>query len=188
MTRSIFALFIISTLCGCSPMMSRVNNDQMLPTGRSLWQLTIGNPETPRFTGLLALRESAESMDVVLLDSTGIKLLSERIESGGEIAVQSAVQLVKEKGLPEYLGNGLYRIFQFGNGKDDALCSQTFLLSTCFGEDTEGRLVKSGHFGPFQLWSVEYFIKKESDVFLLSGITLKQGWLKPDILLKRMKQ
>ncbi len=189
MIRSLTAIFMIVFLGGCSGILHpSVVHDQMLPPGRSLWRLTIGDQDKPEYTGLLALRDSGDMLDLVLLDSTGIKLLSQRIYPDGEIEIQSAVPLVKEKGLPAFLGKGLSRIFQHDEKNAAQPCYRDVLVKKCFGEDSKGRLVKSGHIGPFKLWSAEYFINKDKKGREhLSDVTLDRGWFVPALRLESIE-
>lgn len=186
MMRSVIVVIVAIFLSACAQIeKSRVERDNLLPTGRSLWQLTIGKQEKPKFTGLLALRGSEQGLEAVLLDSTGIKLLAERITPDGRIEIQSAIPVIKEKGLPSFLGKGLHRIFLSGADVGPVPCRQDSLIRRCFGESRNGRLGKSASFGPFELWSVEYLINKDNDLSPVSGAILDSGWFVPSIGLER---
>ncbi|MBU0480828.1 MAG: hypothetical protein KKG47_06985 [Proteobacteria bacterium] len=186
MIRALLAILLIGFLVGCSRLtVSSVGPEQLLPVERSLWQLNIGSRQNPQFTGLLALRISGSGIEAVVLDSTGIKLLAEKIGPDGEIEVQTALPVIREKGLPAFLGTGLHRIFQSAAGKTSVPCRQEFLLQRCFGEKSNGRLIKSVGFGPFELWSVEYLINKERTEPGVSGAVLDSGWFIPLLRLER---
>jgi hypothetical protein len=180
------ALIFLGLLSGCGGgiVVSAVSSDLSIAE-TSLWTVRLGRGDQEIFAGLLALRNEGDSIRAVLLDSTGIKLLEERISSSGEVQVIKAIPAVRDKRLPSFLGEGLYRLFFNSEGFAGELCRRDGFASLCFGEQDSGQLVKLRRFGPFVLWRADYFINNYGSRSVISGARLNSFWPAPYLDLQR---
>ena len=180
------ALILLGLLTGCggTVVVSAVP-PELSVAEPSLWTVRLGRGDQEIFAGLLALRHEGDAIRAVLLDSTGIKLLEERIASSGEVTVIKAISAVKDKRLPSFLGEGLYRLFFNSDGFGGELCRRDGLARLCLGEQDSGQLVKLRRFGPFVLWRAEYFINNYGSSSVISGARLNSFWPAPYLDLQR---
>ncbi len=186
MKRVLLLIILLSQVYGCGAALQPYPHSAgLFPDGQSLWKIRIGRGESQLFAGLLALNKKAEALEAVLLDSTGIKLLEEKVSASGEVEIVSALPAVRNKRLGPFLGEGLSRLFFMPAGFTDELCRRQGLFELCFGAEKEEHLVKFRRLGPFVLWSGDYFINNYDSEPLVTGARLKGGWLTPYLHLER---
>lgn len=155
----------------------------LFPEGQSLWGIRLDRGGSRLFAGLLVLEGKRQGLDAVLLDSTGIKLLEERVLPSGELENVSVLPAVGNKRLAPLLGEGLHRVF-FPFAEVGAPCYRDGLFKYCFGAESEGHLVKSKRLGPFVLWSADYFINKYDSTVAIDKVRLDSGWFSPSLVLE----
>jgi len=117
----------------------------------SLWELKIEQRGHKKFSGIIALKNGADMLTLVLLDPTGLKLFEENISNNGTVSLTQNLSFFEDHQLPQYLGKVLYRIFIKTPTADS--CSGNF-YNLCWDED--GQLKKRAEWGPFMLWNVIY--------------------------------
>jgi len=186
MKRICMFLIFLGLLSGCGGglVVSAVSPE--LPAAEpTLWTLRMGRGDREIFAGLLAMRNEGTVIRVVLLDSTGIKLLEEEISSSGEVTVIKALPAVRDKRLPFFLGEGLYRLFFNAGGDGGEVCRRDGFARLCLGEKDSGGLVKLKRFGPFVLWRADYFINNYGSGPVISGARLNSFWPAPYLDLRR---
>jgi hypothetical protein len=122
---------------------------------------------------------------MVLLDPTGIKLLEGRVQVSGELLGVKALRPVADRGLPDFLGRVLQRLFLLPPPPAGATCRPAGLGELCQGLNEAGRLVRIRRWGPFVLWAADYSINNESAAPLLTSARLAEGWLAPEVGLAR---
>lgn len=157
----------------------------MLTAEPSLWKLALRRSEEPRYTGLLLLSRGEEETSMVLLDPTGIKLLEEQVNAAGEVAEVKALRLVADRGLPDFLGLVVQRLFLLPPPPVGETCRPEGLGKLCQGLNESGRLVRIRRWGPFVLWAADYFINNDGKVPLLTEARMSEGWLAPEVGLER---
>lgn len=172
------------TGCGATMVVSTVS-PELSVAEPSLWTVRLGRGDQEIFAGLLVLRNEGDAIRAVLLDSTGIKLLEERVSASGEVTVIKAISAVKNKRLPAFLGEGLYRLFFNSAGFAGEVCRRDGFARLCFGEEDSGQLVKLRRFGPFVLWRADYFINNYGSGSVISGARLTSFWPAPYLDLQR---
>ncbi|PXF52464.1 MAG: hypothetical protein C4B58_16650 [Deltaproteobacteria bacterium] len=139
----------------------------------SLWKLTIEQWGTERFTGLLAVRTLGPDFHLILLDATGIKLLETAITDGSNVRVVSALKAVRDRGLPKHLSISTSRIFDTMSG--DVNCSRHSFIRICKKWPALDVQRKEARFGPFLLWSVDYFYSKDVTEGFVCAV-LQEPW------------
>ena len=160
MIRWILLILIVQFISGCSINKIPEHADQHFPyVEESLWKLTIEKWGTERFTGLLAVRTLGPDFHLVLLDATGIKLLETAMSDGSDVRVVFALKAVRDRGLPEYLSRSTSRIFE--TMSDDVSCSRHGFNRICKKKPASDVKRKEARFGPFLIWSVDYFFSKD---------------------------
>ena len=180
------ALIFLGLLTGCGGgMVVSTVSPELSVAEPSLWTVRLGRGDQEIFAGLLVLRHEGDAIRAVLLDSTGIKLLEERVSASGEVTVIKAISAVKNKRLPSFLGEGLYRLFFNSEGFDGEVCRRDGFARLCFGEEDSGQLVKLRRFGPFVLWRADYFINNYGSGSVISGARLNSFWPAPYLDLQR---
>ena len=163
MMRWISLILIIQFISGCSINKIPEHADQhFLYVDESLWKLTIEKWGTERFTGLLALKTLGPDFHLVLLDATGIKLLEITISNGSDVRVVFALKPIRDRGLPEYLSKSTSRIFD------------------TMSDDVER---KEARFGPFLVWSVDYFYSKDTSEGFVCAV-LQEPWRRSKLTLE----
>lgn len=185
--RFILLLFLVGLLTGCAAKLQPYGGagDKLLDD-RSVWTLRIGRGNSQLFAGLLALNRKDGGLEAVLLDSTGIKLLAEKVSAEGEVEIVSILPAVKNRGLAPFLGEALYRLFLLDGGVASAVpCLRGGLITKCFGIDSDGRLVKFRRLGPWVLWSGDYSVIHGGSSPVLARARLNSGWLTPYLELER---
>jgi hypothetical protein len=178
--------FVFAQLYGCAAGLKPYpDGDGLFPDEQSLWEIRINRGGSQLFAGLLVLDRKGQSLEAVLLDGTGIKLLAERVLASGEVENVSVSPAVRNKRLAPLLGDGLHRmIFSFGEEGGSA-CYRDGLFEYCFGAESESHLVKFKRLGPFVLWSVDYFINKYDSTIAVDNARLDSNWPVPSLILKR---
>lgn len=157
----------------------------MLPSEPTLWKLALRRGGEPRYTGLLLLSRGEEGVGMVLLDATGIKLLEGRVAESGEMDAVKALRPVADRGLPDFLGRVVQRLFLLAPPPGGEICRPEGYGKLCQGLNEAGRLVRVRSWGPFVLWAADYSINNESASPLLTTARLGQGWLAPEVGLER---
>jgi hypothetical protein len=180
--RWIMLILIIQFISGCGINKIPEHVDQrFLYVDESLWKLTIEKWGTERFTGLLAVRTLGPDFHLVLLDVTGIKLLETAMSDGSDVRVVFALKPVRDRGLPEYLSRSTSRIFE--TVSDDVHCSRHGFIRICKKKPALDVERKEARFGPFLLWSVDYFyIKDVTEGFV--GAVLQEPWRRSKLTLE----
>ena len=186
MKKVLLFIILLSQVYGCGAgLQPYPQSAELFPDGQTLWEIRLGRGDSQLFAGLLALNKKGEGLEAVLLDSTGIKLLEERVSASGEVEIISALPAVRNKRLGPFLGEGLFRLFFIPTGFSDESCRRQGLFELCFGVEDDGHLVKFRRLGPFVLWSGDYFINNHDSEPLLTGAKLNGGWLTPYLQLDR---
>jgi len=147
----------------------------------SLWKLTIEKWGAERFTGLLAVRTIGPDFHLALLDATGIKLLETTMSDGSDIRVVFALKSVRDRGLPEYLSKSASRIFD--TVSDDVHCFRHGLIRICKKKPASDVERKEARFGPFLLWSVDYFYSKDTSEGFVCAV-LQEPWRRSKLTLE----
>ena len=182
MIRWILLILIIQFISGCSINKIPEYNDQHFPyVEESLWKLTIEKWGTERFTGLLAVRTLGPDFHLVLLDATGIKLLETAMSDGSDVRVVSALKAVRDRGLPEYLSRSTSRIFD--TMSDDVNCSRHGFIRICKKKPALDVERKEARFGPFLIWSVDYFFSKDVTEGFVCAV-LQEPWRRSKLTLE----
>jgi hypothetical protein len=158
---------------------------ELLPAEPTLWKMSLRRGERPLYAGLLLLRPEGEGGSLVLLDSTGIKLLAEQVTGDGEVVAVKALRPVADRGLPAFLGRAAHRLFWTGLPAAGETCRPLTPGELCLGLDEGGRLVKIRRWGPFVLWRGGYSINNEGPVPRVVEARLDGGWFTPGIDLRR---
>jgi len=177
---------ILAQVYGCAVgLQPYPDGDRLFQDSQTLWEIRIDRGGEKLFAGLLALEMKGGSLDAVLLDGTGIKLLEERVLASGEVVNISTLPAIRNKRLAPLLGKGLHRLF-FSFGEEEAeACRRHGLLEYCFGVESDGHLVKLRRLGPFVLWSVDYFVNNYDSSLGVNTARLNSGWFAPTLSLKR---
>ncbi len=172
----------LALLAGCAPILNPpVPGLALRPVAPTLWKLTLRHGGRPLYAGLVLLRPEAGGTEVVLLDATGIKLLAERVTAGGEVVEVKALRPVADRGLPDFLGRAVYRLFLAGEATPERICRPAGLGELCLGRDEQGELVKIRRWGPLVLWRAYYSINNDK----VSAARLPGGWFTPEVRLER---
>ena len=172
--RWILLILIVQFISGCSINKIPEYNDQHFPcVEESLWKFTIEKWGTERFTGLLAVRTLGPDFHLVLLDATGIKLLEITMSNGSDVRVVSALKAVRDRGLPKYLSISTSRFFDTMSG--DVHCSRHGFIRICKKKPASDMERKEARFGPFLLWSVDYFYSKDVSEGFVRAV-LQEPW------------
>lgn len=186
MKKVLLLTVILSLACGCAPSLRFYpGHQELFPDGQTLWEVRIGRGDSQLLAGLLALNKKGEKLEAVLLDSTGIKLLEEKVYSSGAVEVVAALPPLRNKRLGPFLGEGLFRLFFMPDGLNDQGCRRDGLVALCFGAESEEHLVKLQRLGPFVLWSGDYFINYDESDRVIAGARLNGGWLTPYLQIQR---
>ena len=182
MIRWILLILIVQFISGCSINKIPEHADQHFPyVEESLWKLTIEKWGAERFTGLLAVRTLGPDFHLVLLDATGIKLLETTMSNKSDVRVVSALKVVRDRGLPEYLSKSTSRIFDTTSG--DVHCFRHGFIRICKKKPALDVERKEARFGPFLVWSVDYFYSKDvSEGFV--GAVLQEPWKRSKLILE----
>ncbi|HSH12727.1 MAG TPA: hypothetical protein VLA15_03225 [Desulfurivibrionaceae bacterium] len=157
----------------------------MLPSEPTLWKLALRRGGEPLYTGLLLLSRGEEGAGVVLLDATGIKLLEGRVAESGEMIAVKALRPVADRGLPDFLGRVVQRLFLLAPPPVGETCRPEGFGKLCQGINDAGQLVRIRGWGPFVLWAADYSINNEVAPPLLTTARMGQGWLAPEVGLER---
>jgi hypothetical protein len=186
MKKMLLFIVLLSQIYGCAAgLQPYPQSAELFPDGQTLWQVRLGRGGSQFFAGLLALNKKEDSLEAVLLDSTGIKLLEEKVLSSGQVEVVSVLPAVRNKRLAPFLGKGLFRLFFSPTGLSDEPCRRDGLFELCLGTEDDGHLVKFRRLGPFVLWSVDYFINNHGSGPLVTEARLNAGWFAPYLQLER---
>jgi len=156
-----------------------------LPDGPTLWKLALRRGGEPLYTGLLLLGQGKEGTGMVLLDATGIKLLEGRVSVSGELSGVKALRPVADRGLPDFLGQAVQRLFLFAPPPVGDTCRPEGWGQLCQGLDESGRLLRIRRWGPWALWRADYSLNNDGLVPVLAGARLGQGLLTPEVGLER---
>ena len=182
MMRWILLILIIQFISGCSINKIPEHADLHFPyVEESLWKLTIEKWGTERFTGLLAVRTLGPDFHLVLLDANGIKLLETTMSDGSDVRVVFALKAVRDRGLPEYLSRSTSRIFETMSG--DVNCSRHGFIRICKKKPASDMGKKEARFGPFLIWSVDYFNNKDVTGGF-AGAVLREPWKRSKLSLE----
>ncbi|MBU0729657.1 MAG: hypothetical protein KKE17_11760 [Proteobacteria bacterium] len=144
--------------CGASSFQPLSRLDHSMTSENSLWHLSLKHREKERYSGLLGLREIEGGMHLVLLDSTGIKVMEATTDKHGNVELISALDAVKDTGLADYLGQALNRIFFLE--PDSLPCAYEGMMHLCQGNINPDQVKKSASLWFFSLWDVDYFYEK----------------------------
>jgi hypothetical protein len=176
-------LLILALVAGCAlparqpaPVL-----DQPAADINVLWQLSISQGRTLKFSGLLGTRREADGLYYVLLDGTGVTLLEARLTARGEQQPIRELGFLREHRLRGFLADSLYRIFLLEPA--DEPCGRNFLLRLCRKEGEEQRAQKTARAGPVTLWSVEYLSAAAEDDW--TEVTFTRPWLGVSLTLTR---
>lgn len=186
MIRTVFvaSLCLAFLSCGCCPLDRSlpVKGSKVLVSGEGeIWHLQLIRNNALNYAGLLAIKRLDDGVQLVMLDSTGIKIFEAVINKDG-MQEKFSLELVRKQGLPGYLGTAVKRIFidDFPDG-----CELRGLTVACTGEDRQGNAVmKKVWFGPFPIRQVVYFFSTDNPerFFRIKYSPL----IGPDLILKRM--
>jgi len=184
--RPLAVALLVALLGGCAAALRPAAADLSgLSAEPTLWKLALRRGGEPRYTGLLLLSRGEEGVGMVLLDPTGIKLLEGRVKETGEIAEVKALRPVADRGLPDFLGGVVQRLFLLAPPPAGATCRPAGFGQLCQGLNESGQLVRIRSWGPFVLWTADYSINNEMAPPLLTGARLGEGWLAPEVGLER---
>jgi len=173
-------------LGGCATSLHPASVDQVqLPAEPTLWKLALRRGGKPLYTGLLLLSREEQGSTMVLLDATGIKLLEGRLSGSGELTGVKALRPVADRGLPDFLGRAVQRLFFTAPPPVGEVCRPDGWGQLCQGLDESGRLARIRRWGPWALWTADYSVSSEGSAGLLTGARLGQGWLTPEVGLER---
>jgi hypothetical protein len=182
MIRCTLLISIILFISGCSINKLPKHAGLHLPyVQESLWKLTIEQWGTERFSGLVAVRTLGPDLHLVLLDATGIKLLETIMSDGGDVRVVFAIKPVRDRSLPEYLSKSTLRIFETVSG--DVHCLEYGLTRICKKKPASDVERKEARFGPFLLWSVDYFYNKDMSEGFACAV-LREPWRRSKVTLE----
>jgi len=186
LSRGLAGLILAAFLSGCAThLMSVPAGLKLLPDEPTLWKLSLERGDRPLYTGLLILKRDADGERLVLLDSTGIKLLEERVTGRGEVVGIKALPQVADRGLPQFLGRSIYRLFMTDAPEAGEACRPQTTGELCLGFDPAGRLVKIRSWGHFVLWWGKYSINNEQPNGHAAEAALAEGWFAPEVKLQR---
>ena len=182
MLRWILFILIIQFISGCGINKITEHIDQhFICVEESLWKLTIEQWGTERFTGLLAVRTLGPDFHLVLLDTMGFRLLETTMSDGSNVRVVSALKVVRDRGLPKYLSRSTSRIFD--TMSDDVNCSRHGFIRICKKKPASDVERKEARFGPFLLWSVDYFYSKDVTEEFVRAV-LQEPWKRSKLTLE----
>jgi len=185
MRNILLQLVALLLLAGCGTGLQVSNSLPELAGGEpTLWTVRLGRGGSELFAGILVMRRDEDMIKAVLLDSSGVKLLEEDVYRNGEYNITKALPLVRDKGLPAFLGKSLARLF-FNNGDfHREVCRWDGFSRICSGE-RGGQQVKLAKFGPFVLWSADYSINNYGPRSLIAGVRLNSFWPAPYLEMER---
>ncbi len=180
------AVLLGAWLAGCAAHLSPApTNPALLPAEPTLWKLALRRGGEARYTGLLLLSRDEKGTGMVLLDPTGIKLLEGRVNETGAVTGVKALQPVADRGLPNFLGGVVQRLFLLAPPPVGETCRPAGFGQLCQGLNGSGQLVRIRSWGPLVLWAADYSINNEIAPPLLTGARLDEGWLTPEVGLER---
>lgn len=186
MLKGLGLLVLLALLGGCATVLRPAPADLiLLPSEPTLWKLALRRGGEPLYTGLLLLNRQEQGTGMVLLDATGIKLLEGRLSETGELRGVKALRPVADRGLPDFLGRAVQRLFLLPPPPDGETCRPEGWGKLCQGLDESGRLVRIRRWGPLRLWTADYSLNNAGATPLLAGARLGQGWLTPEVGLER---
>jgi hypothetical protein len=187
MTKVLLLVAVCLQVYGCAgtSLQPYPRAEELLPAGQTLWRARIGRGDSQLFAGLLVLNKTGQDLEAVLLDSTGIKLLEEKIRASGVVTIVATLPPLRNQRLGSFLGTGLHRLFSSPEGVATQPCRRDGLLALCFGMAEPGHLRKFRRLGPFVLWSGDYFINNYDSTAEITGARLNAGWLTPYLHLEK---
>lgn len=186
MLKGLGLLLLVILLAGCATVLRPAAVDLVqLPNEPTLLKLTLRRGGEPKYTGLLLLSRNGQGTDMVLLDATGIKLLEGRLSESGELCQVKALRPVADRGLPDFLGQAVQRLFQTAPPPVGETCRPEGWGKLCQGLDESGQLVRIRRWGPLPLWAADYSLNNAGASPQLTGARLKQGWMSPEVCLER---
>jgi hypothetical protein len=184
--RGLTGLILAALLSGCASHLAPAPAGlELLPAEPTLWKLSLARGDRTLYSGLLLLNRGEAGGRLVLLDSTGIKLLEERVDGGGEVSGTKALRQIADRGLPAFLGRSIYRLFLTAPPERGETCRPQSPGELCLGLDSSGRLVKIRRWGPFVLWEGAYSINNGEPVRQALEASLGEGWFTPEVRLRR---
>jgi len=182
MMRGILFILIIQFISGCGiNKIPEYNEQHFIHVEESLWKLTIEKWGAERFTGVIAVRTLGPDFHLVLLDATGIKLLETAMSDGSDVKVIAAVKAIRDRGLPEYLSESTLRIFD--TMSDDVHCFRHGFIRICKKKPALDVERKEACFGPFLVWSVDYFYSKDVTEGFVCAV-LQEPWRRSKLTLE----
>lgn len=144
----LLSLLLTTLLCSCAALPPSPPPE--LRDDGSLWDLRIKRDRQLLFSGLLTVEEKDRYLQIAVLDSSGITVMTGRLDRQGELEVFHCLAPARENNLPDFLGKSLGRIFY-----------QDFDRN-CFS-DEETITCRSG-FWPLSLWTARYFSNNEDRI------------------------
>ncbi len=184
--RGLTGLILAALLSGCASHLSPPPAGlELLPAEPTLWKLSLARGDRTLYAGLLLLSRVEVGERLILLDSTGIKLLEEQVTGAGEVIGIKALRPVADRGLPDFLGRSIYRLFLTVPPESGEICRPQGLGELCLGLDPAGRLIKIRRWGPFVLWEGDYSINNEGPRRQTAEANLAEGWFTPEVRLQR---
>ena len=180
--RLLFSVLLLITIAACSvkemppfPEMRRTLADR-----ESLWQMRLEHRGRERFSGILALRSEENNIRMVLLDSTGIKLMEAVVGGNHKFEVVYAMKIVQDHNLPEYLCRSLEKIFL--ETPDELPCSGGWLYRLCRYAVSDGHGRKRASWGPIPLWKVDFLVDTSHPLTMKRAV-LDSPWPGPKLIL-----
>jgi hypothetical protein len=184
--RGLAGLILAALLSGCASLLTPPPPGlELLPAEPTLWKMSLARGDRTLYSGLLLLSRVEGGGHLILLDSTGIKLLEERVNGVGEVFGIKALRPVADRGLPAFLGRSIYRLFLTAPPEFGETCRPQSSGELCLGLDPAGRLLKIRRWGPFILWQGAYSINNEEPVHETVEARLGEGWFAPEVKLQR---
>lgn len=179
-------LLVILLLGGCAASLQPPPADlTLLPNGATLWKLSLAKRDKPLYAGILLLNHGADgATGLALLDGTGIKLFEGRVTAAGDLVEVKALRAVADRGLPDFLGRAVARLFLLAP-PPGRTCRPETLGELCFGVEEGGRLVKVRRWGGLGLWKADYAVNNEGLAPQTTGARLQGGWLSPEVKLEK---
>lgn len=172
-------VLLFCIFAGCSVVMPlKDSSNAGFPGDEALWRIRLKNGEDTVFAGILAMKKEGVGQYISLLDSSGIKLFDGYLEPEGRVRVANALPSVREKGLPDFIGRSLFRIFQQDPGAGK--CYEKIVKTICRRASDPDMSIVAAKFLVFEIWSVTS-VRAGAENAKPQKIYLDNFWPAPDV-------